>query len=552
MREYDLKSKLNTGAEILEGFVEITVFSIFTSVFIQSLLFLFNLPLSSFVFYLSLGLYPIFYSLLNKAKVISFRTISLYFVFAFVLGLGFMYFKQFIQYAWDGSDYHGGAMVQMIKGWNPFYDLHGYAEFTISVWSKAYPKLTWIFGAIVIKLFGNTSAGMLINLLVALASSLKVIVYSKKHLSSTFIPVVLGVLIFLNPIFIEQLHTFYVDGVIANLVILLFVYNLELTEQYTQNNLFYIVLLSVMLMNIKFTGAVYAAVIDFGAFSFLLITRSKHLKQYVIAGVLMLVIGIGIIGFNPYTTNLYAGHHIFYPVMGSDYVEVEIAKNTPDILLPLNSFEKMIYSMKSGRSWIENLVSIKSFGYLLFDQRIGGFGSQFIKLLILTMGTLMWTVISKVKHLSLNVLFMSLAFIVSIILNYQYLWWARYIPHLWALFAYSIFILNYYYKNNYVYFVIAIVLSLVLFQSQDIYRNTYKKDQQFTQEAKEVFRSLESRKNLTVYFDTFGYLNIIPVYLEQIAKENGVDIQEVMYYDPPKEVFECQEFFYSKICVKPD
>lgn len=538
---------------LLEDFIELILFLIFFSVLTQSIHFIVHGSLSVFSIVVPFLIYPIFMWYKNKKTLKWSRLIFLYFtLFIFAL-LSFTYYKMFIQYAWDGSDYHGGAMIQMIHGWNPFYDTNGYADFTISIWSKLYPKFTWIFGSLMIKLFGNTSAAMVINVAIAFAASAKVYLYASKHLNKQWISLVAAILVLINPVFLEQIHTFYVDGLIGNLLILLFVLNLEYTEEYSLNSLFYIILVSIILMNIKFTGTVYAAMIDFGTLLYLIIRKSKFTLHYFVSGLIILFVGIVFIGYNPYLVNLLSGRHIFYPVMGADYVEIEIAKNTPTELLMMNSWKKMIYSFKSGHSWSENLFSFKTYGYLLFDQRIGGFGSQFIKLILLSIISISSAIYFIRKKLNLNIIILSIFFILSILVNYQYLWWARYIPHAWGIIPFSVIFVGVTFKGNLpakTYIVIVLLLSL--FQGQDIYRNTYTKDITYTHEARLVFDQLKNRSHLTVYFDTFGYLNIIPVYLEQIARENGLDIETVLYYDPPKQPFDCYKIFYSNICVLPE
>lgn len=532
--------------------VEMGLISIFGSVLIQTIFYFLNYKLSLIAFFIPLIVFAL-YLFYRKDKYRYKESIIGLLVFCSILFLIFLYDHQFIQYAWDGSDYHGGAIVEMLRGWNPIYNTHAYAEFTMSMWSIVYPKLTWIYGALFAELTGFTSSAMIINILVAILAAIKVFLYIYRKTGNFIISIFVGMVIFLNPVFLEQIHTFYVDGLIGHLIVLLIIYNLEITDEYNRTDLVFIAILSIILMNIKFTGLIFAGLIDVGAFMYFLVKNKNHALEYFIAGIFMLAIGLGVIGYNPYMINLLNGRHIFHPLMGSDSIDI-MTKNTPDFLLSMSIFDRIIYSFKSGQSMLWNLVNVKSLGYLLYDQRIGGFGSQFFKLLLISLMTIFILTLRFFHKIPHNTIFIFLGFLGSILFNYSYLWWARYVPHLWLLIPLTIFILLSYKGKLRILtiFMAFFMVILVLYQSQDIYRNTYAKDQDYTQNAKAVFKQLKSREDLTVYFETFGYLNIIPVYLEQVAEEQGVDIANVIYYEAPKQTFECHEIFYSKICVQPE
>lgn len=517
------------------------------SVLFQIVLYFLNLPFSLFSFFLPFILYPLFQHFVLKRKTDPFNILVAYAVILFI-SLGFMaYFKLFLEHSFDGNMYHGESMVQILKGWNPVYNTNPYVHSYGFEWSILYPKFTWIYSAFWIKLTGMSSSGMFLNAFVGIITSIKIYLYVDKRIKSKLFGIIIGVLVFLNPIFIEQLHSFYVDALMSNLLLLLILYNLELTEEFSLDKLFYITLISVLLINIKFTGFAFAGLIDLAAFIFLIVTNRKNAFKYFIAGILIIVFGVVIFGYSPYIVNILKGRHIFYPLLGKDKWDI-ITSLIPEPMLQLRTYERFLYSLSMGKPYFENLFSLQEHGYLYYDQRIGGFGGQFFKLLILSITIIGLTILLRIKKLKLNEVLIFIFFSISILINFRNIWWARYAAHLWYLVPLAVYVLFAHSKFQFIKnTIIFLIVFLVIFQSQDIYKHTFERDRLITEEAYTVYESLRLRNNLTIYVDGAG-INQFSVFEEFKSRENGLDIKTVLY-ELPTVPYECFRLDNYQLCV---
>ena len=532
---------------ITENIIEFLLFSFGISVLFQILLYFLNLTLSPFSFFLPIFIYPFFRAYVKKAKVLNWHIPIVYIIIALVSFLLILYFNGFIEHSFDGNMYHGEAMVQMLKGWNPVFNTNAYASSIGYEWAVLYPKFTWIYSAFWIQLTGFSSTGMLLNAFIALITTLKVILFTLKKTQSIWIAFVVGLFVLLNPIFIEQLHSFYVDALMSNLLLLLILYNLELAEDFDYSRLFFIVLISILIINTKFTGFAFAGLIDLATFSYLVLKHKELAIKYFFAGIIIIIIGVGVIGYSPYFVNLLNSRNIFFPLMGENKWDI-ISYMIPEPMIPLRSYERFLYSLRMGKPYLENLLKIEENGYLYYDQRIGGFGSQFFKLLILSSIIIVTSIFTKIRRIKLYEAFMFVLYGVTILINFRNIWWARYAPQLWYIIPLSLMLLLISKKLKAIKTTLALfMVLLVVFQAQDIYKHTYERDQFITQEAKIVYDTLRKKEDLIFYVDG-GALNQFAVFEEFKAREYGLDIETVLYA-APSEPNECYRLDNYRICV---
>ena len=151
-------------------------------------------------------------------------------------------------------------------------------------------------------------------------------------------------------------------------------------ENYNLKSVFNIVVVSIILINIKFTSFAFAGLIDLSAFIYYLIKDRKIALKIVVYGIVILLIGL-FIGYRPYLVNLLEGRNIFWPLVGENswvssndigFVELE----------NMRSIELFIYSITHG-NYFNSLIDFTSKGYLYYDQRIGAMGMHFSKFLFL-------------------------------------------------------------------------------------------------------------------------------------------------------------------------
>ena len=533
--------------ESINHIIEALLFSFGVSVFIQIILYFLNQPFTLISFFVPFILYPLYRFLFSRKIKLNLNIIIAYSIIALLSVVLIQYFNTFIEHSFDGNMYHGEAMIQMLNGWNPVYNTNAYAQSIGYEWAVLYPKFTWIYSAFWIQLTGNSSAGMLLNALIAIITTLKVFLFTHKKTQSKWIAILVSMVVLFNPIFIEQIHTFYVDALMGNLLLLLIIYNLELAEDFSYNRLFYISLISILMINIKFTGFAFAGLIDLASFLYLLIKQKSNAFKYFIAGIFIIVLGVGVIGYSPYLVNLLNRRHIFFPLMGENKWDI-VSFMIPEPMLPLRSYERFLYSLSMGKPYLENLLKIEEHGYLYYDQRIGGFGSQFFKLLILSTITIGSALILHIKRIKLYEAFMFVLYGVTILANFRNIWWARYAPQLWFVIPLSLIIL---FKSKRVkllsYTLSFFMIFLVIYQTQDIYKHTFERDRFVTQEALDVYSTLRQRNDL-VFFVEGGVLNQFSVFEEFKSREYGLDIKSVLY-EIPSEPYECYRLDNYKICV---
>lgn len=279
---------------VLNHLIEFSLFSFGISVFIQILMYFLGFELSIIPFIIPFGVYPLYRFIIEREVKFDRTILVTYLVFIVFSIFLINYFKNFIEHSFDGNMYHGEAMIQMLKGWNPVYNLNKYASSIGYEWSVLYPKFTWIYSAFWIKLTGISSTGMLLNTFIAIITTLKVFIFIKNRTSSIVVSLIASIIVFCNPIFIEQIHTFYVDALMSNLLLLLIIYNLELAEEFSFNRLFYISIISILVINIKFTGFAFAGLIDLATFSYFIIKHKNYALKYFIAGIFIIFIGVGV------------------------------------------------------------------------------------------------------------------------------------------------------------------------------------------------------------------------------------------------------------------
>jgi len=365
--------------------------------------------------------------------------------------------------SWDGNTYHKTAIGAMKNGWNPVYenietfDKNSKSGMNIDeynyLWSNHYAKTTWIFSANMYKITENIESGKSITLFIGMSTFFLFasLFFSKKKY---IIGIIVSLLISFNPVYIAQLFTYYLDGLVGNLLFLLIlcIYlwysEKEPDEEPTFIALFIAIL--VLLINLKFNAFAYAGLTCLIFFIYF-ITKIKEKKlfiqKYVIAGITAVLIGILLVGASSYVKNTIQKKHPFYPLMGAGSVDIMTAQQ-------VKSFEEMPYLKKFFvANFYETNNQVYASGDIKLnfkmpftykekelktlqatDSRIGGYGVYFGGILILSLIILPISIILKKKK-SQNTTFLlcSIASIPIIILFLKDAWWARYFPQLYLI-----------------------------------------------------------------------------------------------------------------------
>ncbi|SCH60550.1 Uncharacterised protein [uncultured Bacteroides sp.] len=340
-------------------------------------------------------------------------------------------------YSWDGLAYHQDIILQLKEGWNPIYTHHApNANEILAIWVNHYAKGLETLSAVVYAFTNDIETGKAINFLLVISS----ICFAFNYLSISWGNLTIRkrwfyTLIFsLSPVVVAQWLTFYIDWSMYSLLLIL-VSLLLSVNRITLLHSFCIIGVFVLAFSIKFNVAFWV--------SFLMlffIIYYLYVKKYSVACPLIFLsvggslIGICLVGFNPYITNIIDHSNPFYPLLGEGNVDIMLDQ-TPLNMRGRSALENIIISLFSHAaadpSW--NAVwafplqfskhDIVSIGYS--DARLSGFGVLFSGILLLCIYLYcrckMEKKDRKTSLLVLFVLFLSLFILPSG-------WWARYVP----------------------------------------------------------------------------------------------------------------------------
>lgn len=367
----------------------------------------------------------------------------------------------FFDTSWDGQAYHQIAVIELAQGWNPVYDdpLPPVvpAVFDVSIPINHYPRGGWINAAVLYLAGGHIEMGKACNLLL-LVAALLLACSALRELAPTRLggAFLLGLLFALNPVAIHQSLSFYVDGQLSSLLVclaaLLLLVGLHARhEPHTLKNGLVVLLLPfffclVLLVNIKFTGLVYAAVLCAGFLFWLL--RSvpvrpaiRRLSAIFAAMVAAFLVGVFLVGYSPYVTNALAYGHPLHPVLGDHRIDDLISKEMPGGFHAMNRFEKLAVSLFSASANIKApdtpalkwpftfaATELTTFHYYP-DTRVAGFGPLFSGALVLAGLVLLLALVLRLRGVA-TLGAVVLLVLVSVFVNSE-AWWARFVPQLW-------------------------------------------------------------------------------------------------------------------------
>ncbi|WP_378954873.1 hypothetical protein [Pelosinus sp. sgz500959] len=361
--------------------------------------------------------------------------------------LSFMYISGlFYDISYDGQVYHQEAVGQLAHGWNPFQDYLTKDRSHSAVLLNHYAKGPWIYEAVLYSATGQIEQSKVFNFLLIIISFLLTLSSMKQcHRFSVKQAVIFSLLMALNPISIYQALSFYIDGQLASLLLCLVALSYRLITQYDRVIVCSFIMSIALTVNIKFTGVVYVIACVGLAGGWLWLLKKKHLYANLAkTSIIGLFIGICVIGYNPYVTNIVYYGHPFYPLYGAGPKTMDImTSNSPQGFMQMNSLEKLYvasFSMSTNNFDREEPVlkipftvrpqEFKPFVYGA-DIRIGGFGPWFSGMLLLAGLTLLLILIFPTKD-GLYGIGLVVSIMISVLINPES-WWARYVPQFWLM-----------------------------------------------------------------------------------------------------------------------
>lgn len=385
-----------------------------------------------------------YYYLKYEEKETSLRIYTIFGISAGLILVFVALSSYFYDTSFDGQAYHMEAMIQMKNGWNPFYEYLP-ASVNQSIWVNHYAKGMEIVSAAINCTFDNIEAGKAANFMLWASSFFFTLSFVIRN---HWVPMTKGILLSLiiacNPIVLNQLLTYYVDGPMGALLLSLIILGLYILQ--TPRNIYFLTLALIIffLVNVKFTAILYIALFAGGY----LIWALWHKKNAIAKRLWWVSFVAGLIavisGFNPYITNTVNFGHPLYPLMGKNKVDIIYAINLPASFEHKNGLERFVISLFSRTDNIYPKspypIDIKipfTFNKVdlahasMTDARLGGFGPMFSGILLLSsvLAIILYRVAGKEKFI--KQMSWLLAFIIMSVIIMPESWWSRYIPQFW-------------------------------------------------------------------------------------------------------------------------
>lgn len=376
----------------------------------------------------------------------------------------------FTDVSYDGQAYHQTAIIKLVEGWNPFYERVSAEELgTLARWVNHYPKGSWYLAASLYQLFGDIEMVKVFNGLAVGASLafLLALFFGMKRFP-VVISVLLSLAIAFNPIVLTQWLSYYIDGALYALLVslgsLLAMYHLTRRSELLP----LIGFVLIILINVKFTAVVYAAIVMFlGLLLPWLHNNIQESRRLFFASMFATVVGVIIVGFNPYVTNTIFFGHPFFPLAGAQAINLKpynvpgnyVDKPAPEILF-LSVFSEATNDRGEGTAAHLKWPFVIKAGELdMFSGtsvKAGGFGPLFGGAFLMALFVLVGAVASSIvrpnrlaafpffsfqkrpvrerhqRYERLKPIFFLMGFVLlSAIIN-PIASLARYVPHLWV------------------------------------------------------------------------------------------------------------------------
>jgi hypothetical protein len=360
--------------------------------------------------------------------------------------------------SWDGMAYHQVGILELSKGWNPFYEQlpeqHLQSkllnkEVNLHLYVNHYGKGMETFSAVLMAATGNIESGKVFHIILFLSSFCSLLyVLLRLNFRNKWWAGVLAFAAAFNPITVNQLFSYYIDSAVGALFLILIVNFVLLVladdKKESKTPAFISIFLCVIiLMNIKFTGVIYLAWLS-AVFIGLLVylKKSTLIKRFLSVVIPAGVVAVCVAGFNPYITNTVNFGHPFYPIAGDNKTDV-IINMMPTPLEGANRFEKFFMSTFSRTDnsvkrddqkieykipftfSVQELKTLQSEGV-----RLGGFGVLWSGILCVSVLLFGWLMFGLQSRERIFLIAITVAILGAVFIN-PVSWWARLVPQLW-------------------------------------------------------------------------------------------------------------------------
>jgi len=428
-------------------------------------------------------------------KIIFIKIIVCYFIFGFSMLINSFIFD----YSFDGQWYHQSAAIQLNNGWNPFFS--SLPEEGVFIWNNHYPRFTEMYASILLSVFNNIELGKSYNMIFIIIFFLYVLKYVSKFQRNKLVVMAISIIFIANPVVLAQFFTYYVDGIMGMLIIILLFACMEYEKNQKITDLFIIMAASVFSINTKFTGFICGFVLIAYIIKQVILKKYKMMFILVCTGFVILMIGVLFIGYNPYITNLINYGHPFYPLYGNKIISIIPDDWTKGVNTIKGFFSLFFldYSQKSMPFNLEKLAGLKLQN--TFDLIVGGFGVLFLEICILLF--LVYFITIKNKNINYKKLFFPMIILIFISIIMPANRWARYIPFFWYLIGFLAMTGDYKNKTNKKILLVSFIL-VIINSGSFLYNNT-QNGITHTKYMKSALKEMKENSQDTIHIELFYY-----------------------------------------------
>jgi hypothetical protein len=355
---------------------------------------------------------------------------------AAIIATGFWFSKQYVDQSWDSTAYHQEAILQMVDGWPEFPEkLPSSIPYDTKI--DTYPKAVWVISASIYSATSNLEGAKLLHVVLFACAFLFLFgALLRTPGISSWGALLVAAAAALNPVVIYQSLSFYVDGQLSSLITAFLGLVLLMSTGVRRHHLLLLAALIVLLINIKQTGVVYAAILTMGLLVVMYIYQREWFKRTLTAALISGLLGVGVFGYSPYVTNTINHGNPVYPILGREDVDFE-AGHRPPGFNEMNGVNRLARSTFSEPTVAKDAPSVLRIPFTMSqdkytskfwgaDIRLGGWGVLFSGALALSLPglLLLFFVPGKPRTVGLVLLF---TVAVSVLVNPE-AWWARFAP----------------------------------------------------------------------------------------------------------------------------
>jgi hypothetical protein len=312
------------GSDSFLIFSSSIVFFLFASLLVSSVAFVLRFPITSGHFFMAAGmtlLYAIVSCFLHPGwnRFFNVSLVLILLISSFWVCL--LISRSFFDLSYDGQDYHQEAIIQISQGWNPFYEQLTSAQSNdMHRWLNHYSKGVWVYATMIFKVTKDIESGKLFHFWLMVAALFVTLSFLLRfQISSRYLAVFISFLVAFNPVSIYQSLSFYLDGQLMSLMIILigvlgFIYREPKGIHY-----FFLVMVISILVNVKLTAGIYSGLILIGYLGMLWVrAKFEQFRKTLIYTFFAFLLGFVLFGYNPYVTNTLRMGNPFYPALGTD------------------------------------------------------------------------------------------------------------------------------------------------------------------------------------------------------------------------------------------